>query len=614
MAGALIHMKLAVMRRDISGARSSWVFGGGVIGLALAVGTIALATLKATQQSTVMDLIAVVLGVWTLGWMLGPAYSGQPVLRGEQFQLQPIPRHRLALGLFGAAFVGVTAPVSLVAFTVLVAFAIRLGSGVSVAVAVLAVVLQLAFVVLLSRLTAHLFGALSRSRIGAAVSASLSAAMLVASSSCWIVFVAIHSLAAAGFSHGISITVRSLPSSWGVLAVEASSRSDWPMTVVPLSGLVLLVLLLWVAWNRSLGPARWARPTVRGSTAERAMVGGRMLSGATAAVFIKELRTWWRGPQRTQSLVVSPAFAVMTCLVPLASHSTVFLPFLGAVTALMSAVTAANLFGQDGTAMWLGLLIPGSERADVRGRQLAWLAIYGPMSLALAALGMAVGGHPELRPWALASTIALLGGGAGLLPLVAIDQLVPGPDPREIKSAPLNHSDVTGQAFVMMVMALGTATPAVGTVLLGQQLHNPTLRWAGLAVGAITGVLSLTLLGRAAHRSLATRGPELLYLMRTGKEQRTRSGEGASFLQAMPKHRQRLFWSTFSVGCVALFPQALVPLLMKLSGKAARVWFLALYMPGPWQWPVIALMFVLGVASFGLAARLCVAEIRSLRS
>ncbi len=613
MAGALIHMKLAVMRRDISGPRSSWVFGGAVIGLGLAVATINMATIDAARQSTVMDLLAVTFGVWTLGWMLGPAYSGQPVLRGEQFQLQPIPRRRLALGLLGAAFVSITAPVTFIAFAALVVFGARLGTG-PVVVAVIALFLQITFVVLLSRLTARLFAALSRSRIGGAVSALLSAAMLVASSSCWIVFVAIHAVVATGFSHGVAITIRSLPSSWGVVAVEASSRSDWAMTVLPLVGLALLVLLLWVVWNRSLGPARWARPTVRGAEADRAAPAGRLSSGATAAVFVKEMRTWARDPQRMQSFVVSPAFAVLTCLVPLAFHSTQFLPFLGAITALMGAVTAANLYGQDGTAMWLTLLMPGSEKADVRGRQLAWLTIFGPMTLVLTVVGMAVGGHSELWPWALAATVALLGGGAGLLPLVAINQLAPGPDPREIKNAPVDHSDVTGQAFVMMFMALGTAAPALAMVLIGHMLHNPGLRWAGLVVGAVTGVLCYVFFGRSAYGSLAKRGPDLLYLMRTGKEQRTKAGEGASFLQAMPKYRQRLFWSSFFVGCIALFPQALVPLLMKASGKIAKVWFLALYMPDAWQWPVIALMFVLGVASFGLAAQICVAELRSVRS
>ena len=58
------------------------------------------------------------------------------------------------------------------------------------------------------------------------------------------------------------------------------------------------------------------------------------------------------------------------------------------------------------------------------------------------------------------------------------------------------------------------------------------------------------------------------------------------------------------VGCIALFPQTIVPAAMKLSGDVARVWFLALYLPEPWQWPVIALMGLLGVGALALAARL----------
>ena len=82
----------------------------------------------------------------------------------------------------------------------------------------------------------------------------------------------------------------------------------------------------------------------------------------------------------------------------------------------------------------------------------------------------------------------------------------------------------------------------------------------------------------------------------------------------MPRYRRRLLWSSLFTGCIALFPQALVPLLMKLSGGHARVWFLALYLPGAWQWPVITLMFLLGLASLGLAARIWTTEPRSQRS
>ncbi|MGB6612636.1 MAG: hypothetical protein WBE95_01045, partial [Trebonia sp.] len=443
MAGPLILMKLTMLRREASGPRSGWVLGGAVAGLALAAATIGAATLRARSQGTVADLLGVVFAVWTLGWMLGPAYTGQPVLRAEQFRLLPVPRRRLALGLLGAAFAGVTAPVTFIAFTALVVFGIRLGM-VPALIAVPAVVLQLILVVLLSRVTGSLFGALSRSRAGAVVSALLTAVMLVASSSGWLVLAALHPLASTGFPAGFAAAVRALPSSWAVLAVEASSRSDWLMTAAPLLGLIAVLLLLWLTWERSLGPARWPRPAVRGSPAGRAAPRHWMPAGATAAVLVKELRTWRRDPQRLTSLVVPPAFAVMTCLVPAAFGTRAFLPFLGALTALMAAVTSANLYGQDGTALWLTLLIPGSERADVRGRQLAWLALFAPMTLVLTAAGMAAGGRPDLWPGALAVTFALLGGGAGLLPAVAIGLPAPGPAPRDRKNAPLGNSDALG--------------------------------------------------------------------------------------------------------------------------------------------------------------------------
>lgn len=89
MADPLILMKLTVLRCEASGPRSGWVLGGAVAGLA--AGTIGFAMLRTRSPGTVADLLGVVFAVWALGWMLGPAYSGQPVLRAEQFQLLPIP-------------------------------------------------------------------------------------------------------------------------------------------------------------------------------------------------------------------------------------------------------------------------------------------------------------------------------------------------------------------------------------------------------------------------------------------------------------------------------------------------------------------------------------------
>jgi len=237
--------------------------------------------------------------------------------------------------------------------------------------------------------------------------------MLVLASSGWIVFVALDAVLITGFSEGFSDVIRALPSSWALVAVEASSRSDWAVTVLALLGLAALVALLVLAWSRSLGPQRLPRQVVRGSAAGGAAARVAPSSGATSAVFVKELRSWLRDPVRLQSLVVAPAFALMSCVLGLFFDSTALLAFIGALTALMGAVMSANLYGQDGTALWLTLLTPGSERPDVRGRQLAWLALFGPMTIVLTVAGIVASGETDLWPWALAASAALLGGGAG---------------------------------------------------------------------------------------------------------------------------------------------------------------------------------------------------------
>jgi hypothetical protein len=52
-----------------------------------------------------------------------------------------------------------------------------------------------------------------------------------------------------------------------------------------------------------------------------------------------------------------------------------------------------------------------------------------------------------------------------------------------------------------------------------------------------------------------------------------------------------------------LFAQGLAPLIMKLAGTPARSWFLALYLPNPYQWPMIAAMITCGSLMLGTAVR-----------
>ena len=108
------------------------------------------------------------------------------------------------------------------------------------------------------------------------------------------------------------------------------------------------------------------------------------------------------------------------------------LPYAGPIFVVMAAAMTANLYGTDGTALWLTLMTPGAS--DVRGRQLAWLLVQGPIAVVLGVAFTAVTGGPW--PLILALLAALLGGAAGLIPLVSVYALVPGTDPHRRAGTP----------------------------------------------------------------------------------------------------------------------------------------------------------------------------------
>ncbi|MGH2389596.1 MAG: hypothetical protein ACRDIE_15455, partial [Chloroflexota bacterium] len=227
MVGILIRMKLAELRHSMTGSRAGWMVTGGVLGLVAAAATIALSTRGFTHPSVLADVLGLVSALWMIGWIAGPLWAGGgSLLRAEHFILLPIPRHRLAGGLLCAAFVGIGAPVTFVAFTSLLLYAWRLGVA-PVLVAAPAMGLQLVFVVLFSQVTGRVFGAAMQSRAGAAMSAVLFAAMLVVAQSGWVLFVAIaqSGVLGTGLSPVISTIVRALPSNWGLIAADAAHRS-----------------------------------------------------------------------------------------------------------------------------------------------------------------------------------------------------------------------------------------------------------------------------------------------------------------------------------------------------------------------------------------------------
>lgn len=71
----------------------------------------------------------------------------------------------------------------------------------------------------------------------------------------------------------------------------------------------------------------------------------------------------------------------------------------------------------------------------------------------------------------------------------------------------------------------------------------------------------------------------------------------------LPRWKSAIVVVGWSLGWLPLFPQGVVAGVFKAFNidEHEKAWFLALYLPPPWQWPTITLMMCLGVAMYGAA-------------
>lgn len=598
MVGVLILMKVRMLAHSTSGARAGGLFLGAVAGLALAVATILLAGAE-VGPALRADLFAAALAVWLFGWLLGPVYTGggDESIRPEQLALIPLPPLRVALGFLAVSFVGVGPLISLIAFSALVVHAAGLGLA-AFTIALLLVPLQLVMVVALSRLMLAVMALAVRSRPSAVLSALVNAGVNATLNQSWVlIWAAVQfGLVDRGLPAGFSILLRALPSGWALVCLDAVARGDWPLAAATGAGLVALPAAALLIWSRLLLRRTTTRPVHRGPRRGRTPLLDRLdRAGPVGVVAAKELRTWSRDLMRLHLLWFAIWFGLVYTLWPLAIGWAGLLPWAGVVVAVLAAATSANLYGLDGTALWLTLVDPGTIRADVRGRQLAWLVQVAPVALALTVVGSALGGGTWTWPWALGLLAALLGGGAGLIAYASVVFLVPGPEPARRGGSPLDAGNIFGQVLAMLVVVPVTALPAAAVALLGDRADSPLLSWAAVAVGLGTGTACTWWLGRAAYRRLGERGPELLGRMSGGGAAGSRGGAGAGRVK-LPPRRAAVVTLLWVVCWIPLFPQGLVPLYLIWRGSDTRLWFLAMHLGDRYRVPVAAAMAVLGVA------------------
>ncbi|TCC52911.1 hypothetical protein E0H75_03975 [Kribbella capetownensis] len=576
----LVRMRLSSFRHALKDQnRVSWIGAGAFCGLVLAGGTIWVAARGDN------DGLVVALGIWMLGWVVGPLFAGggDETLKPEYFSMLPLPPRTLSTGLLVAAVAGVAPVISLVALLSLVVA----GAQLSVAAALIALpalVLQLFCFILASRLAVAVYGVLLQVRSGAVLAAVVNAFILAFAAQGWALIVAYVSTDVQGT---VATAARIAPSGWGLAAVEAAGRGDWLEALLPLVGLVLLAAVMLIAWSALL---------VRRTTASHMSHKVRRplsADGPSSAAAAKELRSWTRDLLYGHKAVFAVSYGLFFCMMPLALKATYMLPWAGPAAVIMAGAMASNLYGADGTALWTTLMTPGSAGPDVRARQRAFLLVFGPLTVLITVLFTWWAGDAGAWPLVLSVLPALLGGAAGLIVACSVWAAVPTTDAHKRSGNPLNSGENEGETmglvYVMLVLVSVSAAPALVAALYWS--------WWGVPIGLLSGVLAWWYLGRLAINRLEQRGPELLTLLRHGRT--VEEAKKKAQYESIPRWKRTLAGFCLGFAAIPLFPQALVPAIFLLTGNAdTKSWFLALYVANPLRWLVIAGMAVLGLGMY----------------
>ncbi len=437
------------------------------------------------------DVLLLVLAVWLAGRVVGPILSsGAAVLRPEYFTLLPLDRRRLGLGLLASVFVGVGAAVTAAGMLAVVGYAVLGGGGAvmfaAVLVGLLGAALLLVLIVATSRVAYALLGAAMGSRVGvefAAIQYGLLIASLFAG---WLVISPAVSAVPVFLRDGLAgpavAVLGRLPTGWPLQAVDAAAAGD-PAAVLgwlgALGGLAALAVLAAVSL---------LTPYVGNRTARRRL----------------EVRSSiWFG-------VFLAVYGVVAGIPQLAAAA-------GVAVALMVALSGANLFGQDGTALWQLVVgqSPRAVRADIRGRQLGLVVAFGLPAVTLSALLIVLTGGYDITIPVLAVIVALLGAGSGVAVVLSVEGVTPGVDPHRR----VNATDAGENALAIQVALHATLLLVAPVVVMAVPLALGAVlpAWFGAAT-LVVAVLDAFLVGWvggriAAHR-LGSRLPETFARLR----------------------------------------------------------------------------------------------------
>jgi ABC-2 type transport system permease protein len=464
-----------------------------------ALGTIALGVLGPARSGATTTLLAFAFALWSGGRLAQAAVGeSQGVLAPEVFRLLPIPRRRLSGALLLAGLQDPALLLCTVAFGALLAYA--LGQGVAAVLVALVGIALLAIALGLATTVAG--GAWSRGSRGGRDAATLLITLAIAAlGTASATFPLVIAAVAHGHAAVLTAIVEILPTGWPTDAVDATINGEVWRAVAPIAGLVALIAAIVAVWPGVLS----RRMDDRNTRAVHAHVGRRRLpTGPAWAVAAKEVRLWTRHQIRVVCALVSVFFGIWPGVLSAINGGGELLPFVGAATLLLAAACSVNLYGGDGPWLWPTALVPDAARADVRGRQLGWLLVFGPYAAVMTVALTSVAGQAWAWPWALAFTATLLGCGAGLCVLGSL-----------IAPLPLAEDGGPTPAWSIKIhLALPVAAlsllPGAALLTVGAIQDSVALTWAAVPLGVVIGLGLAYGLGRMAIHRVRGHEPDLI--------------------------------------------------------------------------------------------------------
>lgn len=528
MVGRFLRLRLALFRAGFRTGNIATSIGT-VLGLMSAVvlglgGLVAGTALRWAPTSFVTVVVPVALAVIYLVWLIGPVTVAgtDAALDPVKFVLLPLKRRDLALGLAAAGLVG---PGGIA--TALTVLGIVIGvapAGPGLVPVVLAGLLFLGLCILSSRCLVSLVGmGLRRRGVRDVLAVAIPLVIIVLGQLPNIIQNVARAAgkdASAAFGETLVPLLRFSPSSFAAQAFVAGHRGDVLTGLLEIAAGIAFCTAVGFAWSVLLRRVMTTSPGVQGAVKARASRRFRTrallprLSPRAGAVADKDLTLLFREPAQRVQLIMAVIFGLAVGIVPgvVALTTTGSVPpaiaFIGAGLGMFLGLLNSNLYGYDGSSMWVNVAAGDDARSDLLGKAVARLVVFTPI-IVIAALVCGLLIAPTLLPATIGCAVGawLVCLGLGLL------QSVLAPYPIVIsEDSAMARSQGSFQAVIAQLITFPIVGLLVGPfVLMGIYWGTNPLVALAVGLGAIlVGLAGLYGGFRLAVAYSGPRQPELL--------------------------------------------------------------------------------------------------------